>query len=415
MMKKALISACLLLGAMTTTAQEKTLTVDAQLRTRAEYRNGAVTPRYEGDKPATFVNERARLGLQFERSNLTLRMAAQHTGVWGQDPQVDKQGRVAVNEAWARLTFGKGLFVQLGRQPLVYDDERLLGALDWNVAGRSHDALRVGYSEGRHEVHAVVAVNANDETTKQTYYDATKGQPYKSMQTVWYHYDGHEWELPFDVSVLFMNLGFEKGNKVWGTSDVKTMQTIGTHFNVVPPVDGLKLTGTFYYQMGNNTSAWLGSAKAAYKIDDTWSVHAAYDYVSGDDGMVEGKNNAFTPLYGTHHKFYGAMDYFYASPFRRASYNYGLQDIQVGVQSKILSLVPMQLTYHYFATAAKMQDAILGLGHELDYQLSYNVTKGVSLSAGYSFMLGKHTLDILKGGDHKRWQDWGWAQVTFSM
>lgn len=411
-MQKHVLLAMLLLGAATARAQQD-LSVDAQLRTRAEYRNGALFPRSEGDGAATFVNERARLGVQFDRGSLSVRMSAQHTGVWGQDPQVDKQGRVAVNEAWARLTFGEGFFAQIGRQQLSYDDERLLGGLDWNVAGRSHDALRLGYQDGPNQVHVIMAINQNDEPTKQVYYDASKGQPYKSMQTVWYHYDGRSWEVPFDVSAIFMNLGLEQGNVITSKSDVKYMQTLGLHANATP-VDALDATASFYYQMGNETSAWMASLRAAYRIDDVWRVHAAYDYLSGDDGKSS-KNKAFNPLYGTHHKFYGAMDYFYASAWRAG--NVGLQDFQAGVASNYFPKVPMQLTYHYFATAAKVpgQDAILGLGHEVDYQLSYQLTKEIGISAGYSFMLGQHTMDIVKGGDHSRWQDWGWAMVNIKL
>jgi len=413
-MKKPLFYACLLMGAMTAMAQEKTLSFDAQLRTRAEYRNGALFPRNEGEGAATFVNERARLGATFRRGDLSVSLSAQHTGVWGQDPQVDKQGRVAIHEAWARMTFAdEAFFVQLGRQPLVYDDERLLGALDWNVAGRTHDALRAGYQDGPNQVHLILALNQNDEPTKQVWYDASKGQPYKSMEAVWYHYDGHHQLIPFDVSVLFMNLGLEQGTAVTNHSDVKHMQTLGTHINATP-LDGLDATASFYYQMGNETSAWMASLKAAYRLDDAWRVHAAYDYLSGDDGKGT-KNHAFSPLYGTHHKFYGAMDYFYASAWKRG--NVGLQDIQLGVKSDYIGWLPMQLTYHYFATAAKVpgQDAILGLGHEVDYQLSYRLSPNVSLSGGYSFMLGQHTMDIVKGGDHSRWQDWGWLQVNVSI
>lgn len=413
-MRGLLLWSLLTVGTLSASAQENKVTVNAQLRTRGEYRNGAITPQKEGEKAATFVNERARLSAQYDRGDLTLRASVQHTGVWGQDPQVDKQGRVALNEAWARLNIGEGFFAQIGRQPLVYDDERLLGALDWNVAGRAHDALKMGYADGNNQVHLILALNQNDETTKQVYYDASKGQPYKSMQTVWYHYDGHEMMVPFDISVLFMNLGFEQGDAKKNTSDVKAMQTLGTHFNVMPPIDGLKLTGSFYYQMGNDKAAWMASLKAAYRYDDNWSAHVAYDRMSGDDNMLDGKLRAFDPLFGTHHKFYGAMDLFYVPRFKTTD-NYGLQDIQAGVQTKIVPHVPMELTYHYFTTAAKIQDAILGLGHELDYQLSYDVMKNVQLTAGYSLMLGMRTLDKIKGGDHKEWQDWGWVSLNVKI
>ena len=64
----------------------------------------------------------------------------------GAGPQIDTNGRFIMNEAWAKLNFGAGFFAQLGRQTLSYDDERILGGLDWNVAGRYHDALKLGYA-----------------------------------------------------------------------------------------------------------------------------------------------------------------------------------------------------------------------------------------------------------------------------
>ena len=30
-----------------------------------------------------------------------------------------------LNEAWAKMNFGEGFFAQLGRQSLIYDDERI--------------------------------------------------------------------------------------------------------------------------------------------------------------------------------------------------------------------------------------------------------------------------------------------------
>lgn len=137
--------------------KENLFTIDAQIRTRGEYRNGVLNPRPEGEEPTFFVNERARLSLGYQRDRLQMRLSAQHVGVWGQDPQIDKNGRFILHEAWARLDFSKGLFAQLGRQPLSYDDERLLGGLDWNVAGRFHDALKLGYESKLHKLHLILA------------------------------------------------------------------------------------------------------------------------------------------------------------------------------------------------------------------------------------------------------------------
>ena len=99
-------------------------------------------------------------------------------GVWGQDPQIDKNGRFIMNEAWAKLNFGKHFFAQLGRQTLSYDDERILGGLDWNIAGRYHDALKLGYADKNNQLHLILAFNQNDETKiGGTYYVQAGAQP----------------------------------------------------------------------------------------------------------------------------------------------------------------------------------------------------------------------------------------------
>jgi hypothetical protein len=53
-----------------------------------------------------------------------------------------------LNEAWAKMNFGEGFFAQLGRQSLIYDDERILGGLDWNVAGRRGCRINAEPAEG---------------------------------------------------------------------------------------------------------------------------------------------------------------------------------------------------------------------------------------------------------------------------
>ena len=336
------------------TEKENEFTMSMQIRPRAEYRNGALTPRDEGVAPTSFINNRARLSMDYKRSDLELKMSAQHVGVWGQDPQIDKNGRFILNEAWAKLNFGEGFFAQLGRQSLIYDDERILGGLDWNVAGRYHDALKLGYANKNNEVHLILAFNQNNDnrTSGGTYYDSSTGQPYKNMQTVWYHYKADN--VPFGASLLFMNLGLETGDKATDDSHTRYLQTMGTYLTYKN--SNWNLDGAFYYQMGKNkaaekVSALMGSIQAAYTFNQTWGAVASFDYLSGDKGNG-GKYKAFDPLYGTHHKFYGAMDYFYASTFANG-YAPGLMDARIGGRFRLSGKVDMELNYHYFSTAVK--------------------------------------------------------------
>ena len=388
--------------------------VSAQIRTRGEYRNGALYPRDKGESPAGFVNERARLTFGYDRQKLALRFSAQHVGVWGQDALIDKNGCFILNEAWASFNMNDYWFVQLGRQALVYDDERILGSLDWNVAGRYHDALKIGYKNNGHQLHGIFAFNQNDENViGGTFYDSSKTKLYKNMQTLWYHYDCAS--TPLQVSLLAMNIGQEGGDAATRKADTKYMQTFGTYIKYMP--DSWNISGSFYYQTGKNAasrtvSAYMGNIDLSYSINRLWSVGIGTDYLSGSND-ADGKYKAFNPLYGTHHKFYGGMDYFYATDFA-AGYNPGLSDTHVEVDFKVSNAVSMGLNYHYFATAVKLDNLKRTLGSEIDYQLNWKIMKDVSMTVGYSVMFGTSTMDAVKGGNHKSWQDWGWVSLNIN-
>lgn len=403
----------------TSEGKENTFSMSAQIRPRAEYRNGVLNPRDEGVGPAGFINNRARLSMSYERQNLSIGLSAQHVGVWGQDPQIDKNGRFILNEAWAELDFGHGLFAKLGRQSLIYDDERILGGLDWNIAGRYHDALKLGYENKQNKLHLILAFNQNDETLIGGTFYANGAQPYKNMQTLWYQHIGSK---AFKASFLFMNLGLEGGDQTEKVSDTQFMQTAGTNLYYQP--GNWTLGGTFYYQFGKNknkrdVSAFLWALNIAYKINSQWSVALGSDYLSGMDNM-DGKDatyTAFDPLYGTHHKFYGAMDYYYATPFKEG-FNPGLWDNQIKLAFKPSKKVDLSLTYHYFSTTSdvvvKGSELDHGLGSELDLQVDWQIMKDVKLSAGYSTMFGTSTMEAVKGGCADSWQDWGWLSININ-
>ncbi|WP_101689264.1 alginate export family protein [Dysgonomonas massiliensis] len=396
--------------------QQGEFSISAQIRARGEYRNGALFPRYEGENSASFINNRTRLTLGYTRSNLELRLSGQHVGLWGESIQSKKDGDFVLNEAWAKLNFGDGFFAQLGRQALSYDDERILGGLDWHVAGRYHDLLKLGYSKNLNTIHVALAFNQNsDNPQKRGNYFAPTGQPYKNMQMAWYHYGSTQ--KPFGISLLAMNLGWELGD----IENAKNgfMQTFGTYLTYKK--DMWDLNGSAYYQSGKSrtgksVSAYMASVFAKANFTSQWAVGFGSDYLSGSDQNSD-KHKAFDPLYGTHHKFYGTMDYFYASTFSNGL-NPGLWDNQVGIYYKPSPKVDMSLNYHYFMSAKSVtveeHKFSKGLGSEVDFQINWSIMPDVKLMAGYSFMLGTKSMDVVKGGNHKSWQDWGWISINIT-
>ena len=222
-----------------------------------------------------------------------------------------------------------------------------------------------------------------------------------------------------DVSGNIVRVGMEGGDAEKQNSDTKYLQTLGTNLIYTP--SHWMVGGMFYYQFGKtksgrDVSAFLWAVNAAYQIDPQWKIGVGSDYLSGSDG-ADGKYKAFDPLYGTHHKFYGAMDYFYASSFVNGL-NPGLWDNQVNVAYKPSSKVNLSLAYHYFSITGDVYEGndklSKGLGSELDFQVDWVIMKDVKLSAGYSTMLGTNTMKVVKGGNPSHWQDWGWLSININ-
>lgn len=393
--------------------RENLFSIDAQVRPRIEYDNGAVTPRNTGDQPAVFVGNRTRVALGYQRKNLEFKASVQHTGVWGQDNLNKTLGSVTLNEAWGKINFEPGFFVQVGRMPLSYDDERLLGNADWNLAGNWHDALRLGFENTTHRVHLFATYNQNTNDTHGGYYSEI--MPYKQMQGLWYHAQLLP-EMPLGISVIALNIGYENGKKESDETYIgKTsfMQNFGTYLTFQP--GDFDIAASFHFQMGKKpgevpVSAFMASGRLGYTIANTVKLRAGYEYLSGNDGLNVNEH-AFNPLFGTHHKFFGAMDYFTGrQPF-------GIQDALGGVTAYIGSKVTLDLDYHYMQMAERIQfiDLPKELGHEVDLTLSAKIFKDVTLQAGYSIILpSRTTVAIKETGNHESWQDWAWLSLSIN-
>jgi len=234
------------------------------------------------------------------------------------------------------------------------------------------------------------------------------------MQTLWYQ---HKKSEEFNASFLFMNLGREGGKLA--KSEVKNLQTFGANLSLQP--GSWQFYGTFYFQTGKaagdkDVAASMWSLNASYVVNPTLKITIASDWLSGNDGK-DTKYKAFDVLYGTHHKFYGTMDYFYASPFI-SGLTPGLWDNQLAFSLKTSSKITLALNYHHFRTTTDVYsgggELSRALGSEMDFQLTWNVMKDVTLLGGYSRMFGNDTMKAVKGGDPSRRQDWAWVSLNIN-
>ena len=368
---------------------------------------------------SNFLLSRTRLPIKFKRDWLEVLVTPQHSGVWGQAGK----GSFNLHEAWAKMTTRNGMFAQVGRVALNYDDERIIGSDEWAMASSSHDILRLGYEGHGHKAHIILAYNQNANVMVaggSVYRDG--GQPYKTMHTAWYHYDFQR--IPLGASLLFMNIGMQNGN-ISNKDRTWFQHLAGGYLSYHPAF--MKAEASYYKQFGKNEDgikidAWMASGKVTLTPSPRFNVLVGYDYLSGDKyfAVPTGHNigmahhdviKGFSTVYGSHHKFYGAMDFFYVTAYHHG-FTPGLQNAYIGGTYNPLKNWMVNASYHYLAIATNLTDMDKTLGHEIEFQTGYSISRDVNVSAGASFMWGGDTMERLKRSKANTSLRWGYITLV---
>lgn len=458
------------------------LSLTGQLRVRTELRDGYGTLETIGNQPAFLTSQRARLNFNYRSSRIIFQASVQDVRVWGVDASTINNAdgaRLGVHEAWGELvlanahdsSFGRSpveyFGIRVGRQELVYDDQRLLGNLDWLQQGRRHDAIVFKLLNKGWQADLGVAFNQNTDAfnyngTTYTpanvpaYIKDSKGnlspvpagyiplvnaagvstrtgnpslvaapgtnganQDYKAMQFL---YAAKQWGQTRLAGLVFADeFGKYKTDSVKNVAGSDTGWLYGRHFNqagvntrvtggllLTTPLDGRKywrLQAGAYYQAGHDRD---GLSLAAYTTTFAltygprlFSGTIGWDYLSGNNAFsTSTTNHRFDPLYGTPHKFWGYMDYFYAgtgsatgglnNPFLKGKYASGNGRLTV------------ELCYHYFGLAADQKDVKGGsvskyLGSEVDAVANYGLNKITTLELGACALWATHSMEYAKG------------------
>lgn len=236
------------------------------------------------------------------------------------------------------------------------------------------------------------------------------------------------------------NLGNLVGRN-YSTNALNYRFTVGGQFSTQfgNASDGGKLlvNGGAYGQFGHNPAgqfinSYHGFAYATYSIGK-WTFGPGYDILSGNTTNVTGasavsigtQDNRFDPLYGTPHRWWGYMDYFYVGTGSPRS---GLQDLYFRLRHDRKNFW-VTLDVHHFMTAgkdvnwrAKSTDSFQKLdptyGQEIDLVANYQINKFVNLEAGYSVFLATPTLAASKGlgagkDGYDRFNQWAYLQLNF--
>lgn len=399
------------------TAQE--LDVNLQLRPRYEYRNGFKELMKDGSLPSSFVSQRSRLDFHYKQEHLKAKLTFQNVRNWGDVSTTapsDKNG-IALYEAWAQYDLDSIWSIKLGRQPLSYDNQRIMGAIDWAQQGQSHDAALIKLTTKKHQLDVGVALNTESE---KLYKDLYTVASYKNMQYAWYHTSFSK----LAMSLLFSNMGYQYKELPSNALKIDYIQTYGTYLDYKNHKFDANLG--IYGQSGkgkrvtDNTtvSAMYGGLNANYAFTEKIKVGLGYEYLSGkDQDDTSTTIKSFYPILGTNHGFNGLMDYFYVGNYKNSV---GLQDLYAKfcyTQNKWqFNVIP-----HAFQTAGKVTNPTdvtksmsNTLGTEIDVTTTYAFKKEITLSAGYSQMFGTRTLEVLKAGNKGYDNNWAWVMININ-
>jgi hypothetical protein len=461
---KLLIILLLFFSAFQSNAQ---FSLTGQVKTRTEYRDGQGTLPTARVRPSVFTSQRTRLNIGYSTDRYKLFTAIQDVRVWGMDASTISNmdgNRLFLHEGWGEIVINdtsflksiKNLSVKIGRQVIAYDDQRLLGGLDWLQQGRRHDAAIIKFAKGTWQADAGFAFNQNREKKNAgTIYvgvpyptqlgadSASVGVPagtngigtmYKSMQ---YLYVAKE--IAFTrITALFFKDDFQRTltpPQTFGRrTEVNSRMTAGAAvYSSIKRKH--KLDAYAYYQgnkdnTGKTLDAYSAGSSLLLAIGRKLMIGPGVDFLSGNNlNEPLTVNHRFDPLYGTPHKFWGYMDYFYvADAYGLNSSNAqspGLTNYFLKAKYRLRGNLMLNLDLHEFyagnvvantATPLDLTDELdRRLGTEIDFVFQYSPTKQITLEGGYSIMLGTNTLDVLKLiPDNRNIGNWAYLMININ-
>ncbi|GAA4828871.1 alginate export family protein [Algivirga pacifica] len=445
----------LLLSGFGISAQAQ-FTLEGQYRPRTEIRNGFKSPILEGQQPAIFTEHRARITAGYGMDKIGFKMSVQDVRIWGETGQINKTDNLlSIHEAYGEYKPNAQFTLRVGRQEIALDGHRFFGTLDWAAQARAFDAVQLMYQDslGR-QFRIMGSFNQNGWTGQSA------PEPAKNVGNQYYGgaYQGANPYTTFGLGLPKAQL-LAYGKQVWDKGSISVMgladfiqpETGDTypyfHLGITPEykLGAVKVLSQIYYSAAKQT---LSDTNAELE-DMTYSGYFLHlslqhtqlkgkpligvDYISGDDKSTANTIEGWAPLYGTNHKFYGFMDYFYVGSGHNGGGNQmsgGLIDTYLKTTFSINKSTKLLAHLHAFMSPTTVNDPTGTteslapyLGTEVDLVLVKKLAPSLTLKAGYSQMFATTSMQQVKGQfdsttntykQAKGFQNWSWVMLNFT-
>jgi hypothetical protein len=351
--------------------------------------------------------------------------------------------RIDLHQAYLTIGNPKAfpITAKLGRQELIYGDERLVGASDWGNLGRVFDAAKV-----RYEVEDIWAegfasrlVIPDDNNFNMSNEYETFSGVYAGSKTLVQGQETHLYFLARNASAKSPTL--QTGNLI-ALATPRDVYTVGTRWKSLPKAYGnwdYTLEGAYQFGRYKETAAGPSLDQDAYaatmnvgytfkRLVGSPRVAAEFNYATGDSNARDDKHGTFDNLFPTNHRFYGAMDLFSWQNMQNARLNVSAKphkDVTVAFDANGFWLQDDR-DYFYQVTGSARSAGGYGrfsqagkyAGTELDLVITYAPDPNMNFMVGIGhFFVGDYAKDSFAvsgvGGTHDA--DWAFAQFRLNF
>jgi hypothetical protein len=316
-------------------------------------------------------------------------------GNWQSGTLSDGEG-VDIHQAYVEIDriWVDGLGTRTGRFELELGNQRVFGAVDWDIVGRSWEGSQIWYRSGPRRFTGFWLVKRAESDDND------------------HSWGGSIFGLHFRCDRANLELfGFYERDRdttslAHATNDDMDRYNYALYWKGQRDRFDLELNGV--YQTGQkgddfDISAFLFTTEAgvSFGADGKHRLAAGIDYASGDDNRYDSTDNTYDNLYYTGHKFRGYMDYFVATETA------GLVDMMLRGKLGLDPQWTARCDFHYFQTAKDYVDPLYSapiettaIGMEFDFTLTTTSVVGVMVNAGASVFLPDESFVRFKLHDH---------------
>ncbi len=233
---------------------------------------------------------------------------------------VDETDTFDLHQAYLRLGDSKQfpLSLRVGRQELIYSDQRYSGNADWSNLQRSFDAVKLRFESDMFWLEAFTGrqvLPRDHHFNVVNDYDWFSGIYASTRQLV-------QWQ-DTDFYFLARNVGAGSPTAITptlGGPGPRDIYTLGTRWKSLPGKLGrwdysFEMAGQFGSIVQGDSRLDHRAFAVNFSGGHTWPntfgtprLGLGYDFGSGDSNPTDGRHETFELLFGTNHRLYGNMD-----------------------------------------------------------------------------------------------------------